>query len=78
MRPFLMARGGPTGAPNSHSSSEQTAGIVVARDAGARKLRVGDRAYAYDYASPKGGFYAEYVAVRERNAARVPEVLDLL
>ena len=41
-------------------------------------MRVGDRAYAYDYANPKGGFYAEYVAVRERNAARVPEVVDLL
>jgi NADPH2:quinone reductase len=54
------------------------AGIVVARGAGARRLRVGERVYAYDYANPKGGFYAEYVAVRERNAARVPEVLDLL
>jgi NADPH2:quinone reductase len=54
------------------------AGIVVARGAGARSLRVGDRAYAYDYANPEGGFYVEYVAVRERHAARVPEVLDLL
>lgn len=54
------------------------AGIVVARGAGARSLRVDDRAYAYDYANPEGGFCVEYVAVRERNAARVPEVLDLL
>jgi NADPH2:quinone reductase len=54
------------------------AGIVAARGAGARKLRVGDRAYAYDYANPQKGFYAEYVTVRERNAARVPEVLGLL
>jgi NADPH:quinone reductase-like Zn-dependent oxidoreductase len=54
------------------------AGIVVARGAGAHRLRVGDRAYAYDYANRQGGFYAEYVAVRERNAARVPEALELL
>jgi NADPH2:quinone reductase len=54
------------------------AGIVVARGAGARRLRVGERVYAYDYANPKGGFYAEYVAVRERNAARVPAVLAVL
>jgi NADPH:quinone reductase len=54
------------------------AGIVVARGAGAHRLRVGDRAYAYDCANPQGGFYAEYVAVRERNAARVPEALGLL
>jgi NADPH:quinone reductase len=53
--------------------------LILGTDgAGARTLRVGDRAYAYDYANPKGGFYAEYVAVRERNAARVPEVVDLL
>jgi NADPH:quinone reductase-like Zn-dependent oxidoreductase len=41
-------------------------------------LQIGDRAYAYDYANPEGGFYAEFVAVREKNAARVPKGLDLL
>ena len=54
------------------------AGIVVARGARVRRLKIGDRAYAYDYANPKGGLYAEFVAVRERNAARVPKPLDLL
>jgi NADPH:quinone reductase-like Zn-dependent oxidoreductase len=54
------------------------AGVVVARGARVRRLQIGDRAYAYDYANPKGGFYAEFAAVREQNAARVPESLDLL
>lgn len=54
------------------------AGIVVASGARVRRLRVGDRAWAVDYANPKGGFYAEYVAVDAGHAARVPRRLDLL
>jgi NADPH:quinone reductase len=53
------------------------AGNVVARGAGVTRLKVGDRAYGYDYANPKGGFYAEFVAVSEQHAARVPKQLDL-
>src|ERR1700683_576306 len=52
-------------------------GTVVARGLGVTRLKVGDRAYAYDYANPKGGFYAEFVAVSEQHAARVPKRLDL-
>jgi NADPH:quinone reductase len=52
-------------------------GIVVARGAGVTRLKVRERAYAYDYANPKGGFYAEFVAVSEKHAARVPKRLDL-
>ena len=54
------------------------AGVVVAKGSRARRFRVGDRVYAYDAGNKKGGFYAEYVAVNERNAARVPHRLDLL
>jgi NADPH2:quinone reductase len=54
------------------------AGVVVARGARVRRLQIADWAYAYDYANPKGGFYAEFVAVHEQNAARVPKSLDLL
>src|SRR5262245_13176719 len=50
------------------------AGIVVAAGAGARRFRAGDRVWAYD---PEAGFYAEYVAVGERKAGRVPRRLDL-
>ena len=33
--------------------------------------------YAYSFNNPKGGFYAEYVAVKAANAAPIPEGLDL-
>jgi NADPH:quinone reductase-like Zn-dependent oxidoreductase len=51
------------------------AGIVAARGARVRRLRVGDRVWAADY---EGGFYAEYVAVDVDRAAPVPRRLDLL
>jgi NADPH:quinone reductase len=54
------------------------AGIVVAKGPGVRRLAVGDRAWAYQFISPKGGFYAEFVAVSAENAAPAPERLDLL
>jgi len=54
------------------------AGIVVAKGARVRRFRVGDRVWACDYANPKGGFYAEYVAVDSQHAGRAPKHLDLL
>jgi NADPH:quinone reductase-like Zn-dependent oxidoreductase len=54
------------------------AGIVVANGTRVRRFSVGDRLWAYHYANPKGGFYAEYVAVDDRHAGRVPKHLDLL
>jgi NADPH:quinone reductase len=54
------------------------AGIVVARGSRVRRFRVGDRVYAYEFGNPKGGFYAEYVAVHAKHAARVPKSVDLL
>ena len=54
------------------------AGIVVAKGARVRRFRIGERVYAYDYANPKGGFYAEYAAVDANHAGRVPRRLDLL
>src|SRR5437763_8271113 len=52
------------------------AGVVVAKGARVRRFRIGDRVYAYDADDPNGGFYAEYVAVDESKAARVPGRLD--
>jgi NADPH:quinone reductase-like Zn-dependent oxidoreductase len=52
-------------------------GRVAAVGPRVRRLAVGDKVYAYSFNNPKGGFYAEYVAVPADNAARVPEVLDL-
>jgi NADPH:quinone reductase len=53
-------------------------GRIAAVGSGVRRFAVGDPVYAYSFANPKGGFYAEYVAVPAENAAPIPEVLDLL
>jgi NADPH:quinone reductase len=53
-------------------------GVVVETGAQVRRLKKGDRVYAYSYGSPKGGFYAEYVAVSASKAALLPKSLDLL
>jgi NADPH2:quinone reductase len=52
-------------------------GIVVAAGSRIRRLKVGDRVYAYSFDNPKGGFYAEYVAVLAERVAHIPERLDL-
>ncbi len=54
------------------------AGTVVAVGSRVRQLAVGDRVDSYSYENPKGGFYAEYVAVSAGKVARVPDRLDLL
>jgi NADPH2:quinone reductase len=54
------------------------AGVVVAKGARVRRFRVGDRLWACDYANPKGGFYAEYIAVDNQHAGRAPKHMDLL
>ena len=54
------------------------AGTVVAVGSRVRRLNVGDRVYAYRYDNPRGGFYAEYVAVPSANAARLPARIDVL
>lgn len=54
------------------------AGIVAARGSKARRLKVGDRVYAYGYDNPKGGFYAEYAAVPEDDVSKIPANLGTL
>ncbi len=54
------------------------AGFVVGKGARVRRFSIGDRVYAYEFANPKGGFYAEYVAVDAEHVGRVPESLDML
>ena len=53
------------------------AGTVAAAGAHVRGHVVGDRVYSYRFDNPKGGFYAEYVAVLAEYVGRVPESLDL-
>src|SRR5690349_8042646 len=50
-------------------------GTVVARGARVTRLRVGDRVWAYDFEN--AGFYAQYVAVNESLAARIPDRMSL-
>ena len=54
------------------------AGIVAAVGSSVKRLAVGDRVYAYSYDNPKGGFYAEYVAVAAGKVAPIPGRLDML
>jgi NADPH:quinone reductase-like Zn-dependent oxidoreductase len=54
------------------------AGIVVAKGARVRRFSIGDRVWAYEFINPKGGFYAEYVAVNAQHVGQVPGQLDLL
>jgi len=54
------------------------AGIVVAVGPLVRRFKVGDRVYGFAYDNLKGGFYAEYAAISEGNAAAVPECLSMI
>jgi NADPH:quinone reductase len=54
------------------------AGVIAERGARVRRLDVDDRVWAYEYANPKGGFYAEYVAVSADHVGHVPRRLELV
>lgn len=51
------------------------AGTVVAVGASVERFSVGDRVYGWGFGNRKGGFFAEYIAMNERDAAHVPETL---
>jgi NADPH2:quinone reductase len=51
------------------------AGFVVATGARVRRVRVGDRVYAYEFGNPKGGFYAQFAVARADHVDRVPASL---
>jgi NADPH:quinone reductase len=48
------------------------AGVVAAVGPGVTRFKVGDQVYAYCWDNPKGGFYAEYVAVPTNCVAPLP------
>jgi NADPH:quinone reductase-like Zn-dependent oxidoreductase len=52
-------------------------GIVAAVGSRVRRLKAGDEVYSYNWENPKGGFYAEYVAVPADKVAPIPKRLDL-
>jgi len=39
-------------------------------------LKPGDRVYGVNFMSPKGGFYAEYTAIKAKNVAKIPPALS--
>jgi NADPH:quinone reductase-like Zn-dependent oxidoreductase len=51
------------------------AGIVVAAGSKVGRFQIGDRVYGYGFMNPKGGFYAEYAAVPENEASKIPDTL---
>jgi NADPH:quinone reductase-like Zn-dependent oxidoreductase len=54
------------------------AGVVAAVGSRIRRLKVGDRVYSYSFDNPKGGFYAEYVAVDSEGVGLLPRRLDVV
>lgn len=52
-------------------------GRVVAVGSRVRRLKTGDRVFAYNHDNPKGGFYAQFVAVPAMHVARMPAGFDL-
>jgi NADPH:quinone reductase-like Zn-dependent oxidoreductase len=54
------------------------AGVIVELGERVRRWQLGDRVWAYAYDRPKGGFYAEYVAVDVDNVGSLPSSLTML
>jgi NADPH:quinone reductase-like Zn-dependent oxidoreductase len=52
-------------------------GVVAAVGSRVRRLKIGDKVYSYNWENPKGGFYAEFVAVPADKVAPIPKRLDL-
>ena len=48
------------------------AGTIAAVGKDVKNLKEGDRVYAAELANPKGGFYAQYAAVKADNASTIP------
>jgi NADPH:quinone reductase-like Zn-dependent oxidoreductase len=53
------------------------AGTVAAVGAEVHGFKVGDPVYAYAWDNPKGGFYAEYIALPAKAVAHVPAGINL-
>ena len=53
------------------------AGTIVAIGARVRGLRIDDQVYAYEFANPQGGFYAEYAVAEAAHVSRVPKHLNI-
>lgn len=52
------------------------AGEIVAVGKNVTQFANGDRVWAVNFLNPKGGCYAEYIAVEQKNVAKIPERLS--
>jgi NADPH2:quinone reductase len=68
----------PTGKPLQYPLvlGSDGSGTVAALGSGVRRFELGEPVYGFMWDRPKGGFYAEYVAIPAENVARVPGGLD--
>lgn len=48
-------------------------GTVIATGDSVKRFEPGDRVYGWAIGNPKGGFFAEFAAIDERNAAYIPD-----
>lgn len=53
------------------------AGTVAAVGKEVEEFKEGDRVYALELGNPKGGFYAEYAAVKAENASHIPDNMTM-
>jgi NADPH:quinone reductase-like Zn-dependent oxidoreductase len=53
------------------------AGTIAAIGSRVRRPKVGEMVYSYSWANPKGGFYAQYIAVAAERVAPIPQRFDL-
>lgn len=60
-----------------HVLGSEGAGTIVAVGDNVSRLHENDKVYAVRLGNPKGGFYAEYVAVKANSAMPVPEKLTV-
>ena len=68
--------------PNGHPKlplilGTDGSGTIAAVGSRVRRFHRGEAVYAYSFANPKGGFYAEYTAVSADKVAPVPEALNM-
>jgi len=59
-----------------HVLGTDGAGTVEAVGNQVHNLKRGDRVYGLNLMSPKGGFYAEYTAIKANYAAKIPQALS--
>jgi len=52
-------------------------GVIYAKGKNVNSFDIGDEVYAAGFLNPKGGFYAEFVAVNSKYVAKIPESITL-